>query len=358
MADRPAQNRSLPLLALVVTIVGLLAGVLLGAMGVFSLVRTEEYVLAGLLIAGGLTLAVGTLFLYVISDTLFRTEAHALRLRHVADDFVTIAHHIEPLMRTIATNSQISDGARSIANREIERETLRQAIREEMYGGDLEAAQYLISEIERRFGYKQEAKVLHDELSQVREMTIEEKVNEAISHIHRMMDQSRWIRAGHEIQRLMKLFPQHRRIAALPAEMNRRREARKQELLKEWKVAVDRAEVDRGVAILTELDQYLTPQEGHALQESARHVFKARLLNLAVQFGLAVSENRWRDALQVGLQIRKEFPNSRMAREVSEKTETLRLRAGLLSDANVPEPGPLPTGTPVPGPTSSPGEKK
>ena len=345
MADQPApKNSPLPLLALVVTIVGLLAGVLLCALGIYSLVRSEQYVQAGMLIAGGLMLAVGTLFLYAISDTLFRTEAHALRVRHVVDELITIARHIEPMVQTITTNSQISDAARSIANREIERETLRQAIREEMFGGDLEAAQYLINEMERRFGYKQEAKGLHDELDQVREMSIEEKINEAVSHIHRMMEQYRWTRASHEIQRLMKLFPQHQRINALPAEMTRLREARKQELLKEWKVAVDRAEVDRGVTILTELDQYLTPQEAQALQESARHVFKARLLNLAVQFGLAVSENRWRDALQVGLQIRKEFPNSRMAREVSEKTETLRMRAGLLSETGAP----TPTRPPVP----------
>jgi hypothetical protein len=47
---------------------------------------------------------------------------------------------------------------------------------------------------------------------------------------------------------------------------------------------------------------------------------------------LAVSEQRWRDALEVGLQITDEFPNSRMASEVAEKIDVLRRRAGLVAD--------------------------
>jgi hypothetical protein len=64
-------------------------------------------------------------------------------------------------------------------------------------------------------------------------------------------------------------------------------------------------------------------------------VFKTRLVNLGVQFGLAVSEARWRDALEVGVQIRQEFPNSRMAHEVAAKLETLRMRAGFGVDADL-----------------------
>jgi len=126
-------------------------------------------------------------------------------------------------------------------------------------------------------------------------------------------------------------------VAELPKELNRRREARKQELLARWKQAVDRNEIDEGIVILTELDPYLAGEEARALQESARGVFKARLLNMGVQFGLAVSESRWRDALEIGLQIRREFPNSRMAQEVAERTEVLRVRAGFVADTDIPQ---------------------
>jgi hypothetical protein len=343
VADQSSQNKQLQQLTLAIMILGVLAGVFLAGVGIYAWVRTDAGIQAGLLTAGGILLLVTTWLLYGVADTCFRTESHARRLRHVSDELLAIIRRMEPMAQTIAANSRISDAAKSIVNRDIERETMHRAICEEMYGGDLEVAQYLINEIERRFGDKKEAEKLTRELAQAREMSIGEKINEAVSYIHRMMDQYRWGRASQEIQRLLNLFPEHERIKGLPAELNQRREARKQELLKEWRTAVDRAEVDHGVAILTELDQYLTPQEGQALQDSARHVFKARLLNLAVQFSMAVSENRWRDALTVGLQIRKEFPNSRIAREVSEKTEVLRLRAGLLSEEQAVTPTPHPS---------------
>jgi len=204
-----------------------------------------------------------------------------------------------------------------------------------MYSGDWEAAHYLIEEMERRFGYMQEAKTLRAEVAQVRDMTIEEKIGDVIAHIEKLMLDHRWDRARQESERLLKLFPRHERVMRLPAELSQRREAHKQDLLARWAAAVQRNEIDNGIAILTELDEYLTREEAQMLRDSARHVFKARLLNLGVQFGLAVQEQRWRDALEIGLQLRHEFPNSRMAQEVAEKLDVLRVRAGFVSDAEV-----------------------
>src|SRR5207249_5387721 len=114
-----------------------------------------------------------------------------------------------PHPHTVADNPIITDADKSIPHREHEREALRQAIREEMYSGDWEAAHYLIDQMERRFGYMQEAKTLRAEINQVRDMTIEEKIGEVISHIEHLMNEHRWDRARQEIERLMKLFPRH-----------------------------------------------------------------------------------------------------------------------------------------------------
>jgi len=92
-------------------------------------------------------------------------------------------------------------------------------------------------------------------------------------------------------------------------------------------MSVQRNEVDRGIALLRQLDQYLTPNEAAALEESARGVFRAKLHNLGVQFSLAVTEHNWRDAIDAGKQIIDEFPNTRMAREVNERMHVLTKRA-------------------------------
>jgi len=322
--ETPIRNKSLSLLAFFVTVAAVIVG---GVLVIVGLVPTE---LAGraVLVVGGLLLIVVSLMLHALVKLAVFTEANINRVHHNTVDLHDAARRMEPLLKAIADNSQFSDAARSITFRDKELEALRHALREEMFQGNWDAAMYLIEQMQTRFGYAREAEALRKELAEIREMTIEDKIGEAVSHIEKLIDERQYERARQESERLTKLFPRHERVAALPAELNRRREVRKQELLQLWNQAVQRDEVDRGIQILTELDPFLTKEEAQNLQDSARHVFKARLVTLGVSFGLAVSESRWRDALEVGLSIRQEFPNSRMAQEVGEKLETLRVRAG------------------------------
>lgn len=343
MSDTPIRNRPIRQFSFLVMLCGVAAGAILVIAGTTFLFRSNGEVPGALMFTGGLLLAALVMLMHLANLLLLKTEVNINRIHHDTLDLLDVIRRLEPQIRNIADNTQISDAARSIAHRERERDMLRQAIREEMYSGDWEAAHYLIDSMERRFGYMQEAKTLRAEINQVRDMTIEEKIGEVISHINALMNDRHWDRARQEIERLMKLFPRHDRVMNLPAELTKRRENAKQELLQRWRVAVERDEIDNGIAILTELDSYLTSQEAAQLRESARHVFKARLLNLGVQFSLAVQEQRWRDSLDIGLQIRQEFPNSRMAQEVSEKLDVLRVRAGFVSDAEIVQRRPAPT---------------
>jgi hypothetical protein len=61
-----------------------------------------------------------------------------------------------------------------------------------------------------------------------------------------------------------------------------------------------------------------------ALQEAARDVFRTKLHNLGVQFGIAVTERRWANALDTGQMIIKDFPNSKMSEEIREKLDVLK----------------------------------
>jgi len=102
------------------------------------------------------------------------------------------------------------------------------------------------------------------------------------------------------------------------------KEGRKRILLAAWDDAVQRQEIDRSLEILKELDLYLTPNEGLALQEAARDVFRTKLHNLGVEFSISVTEKRWNNALDVGQQIIESFPNSKMADEIRTKLDVLR----------------------------------
>ena len=78
-----------------------------------------------------------------------------------------------------------------------------------------------------------------------------------------------------------------------------------------------------GLEILKELDLYLTPNEGLALQEAAREVFRTKLHNLGVQFALAVAGKDWAKAIGTGRGIMDEFPNSKMAEEIRDRWDAL-----------------------------------
>jgi hypothetical protein len=334
VSDILIRHQSVRRSSFIVMLVGLIIGLSAVAAGIYLLVEMSD-ARGTFAVVGGLMLAIFPVLVHMLVLLVIKAESNINRVHHDLLDLLDVAGRFSPLVRSIAENSAYSDAARSIAHREHEREALRQAIRDEMYGGDWEAAFYLIDQMEKRFGYQQEAKTLRAEIAQAREMTIEEKINEAVTHIEKMMDGFEWDRARQESERLMKLFPRHERVQKLPTELARRREARKQALLLKWSTAVERSEIDEGITVLTELDQYLSPEEAQGLRDSARHVFKARLLNLGVRFSLAASEARWRDALEIGLQLRQEFPNSRMAQEVAEKIDILRVRAGFGKDAEV-----------------------
>ena len=102
-----------------------------------------------------------------------------------------------------------------------------------------------------------------------------------------------------------------------------KKQERKKILLEAWDEAVKRQATDRSLELLRELDLYLTPNEGLALQEAARDVFRTKLHNLGVQFSLAVSEKQWDQAVQTGQEIMRYFPNSKMAEEIREKWDVL-----------------------------------
>ena len=93
----------------------------------------------------------------------------------------------------------------------------------------------------------------------------------------------------------------------LPGLLEDRRLEHKKYLLQQWDQAVNRNQIDQGIEILRELDQYLTANEVAALEESARGVFRAKLHNLGVRFSLLVAEKQWTGALDVGEEIGRDI---------------------------------------------------
>jgi outer membrane protein assembly factor BamD (BamD/ComL family) len=287
------------------------------------------------MIAAGFFVLVVVLLATTMMPLLLKLESTVARqLTEIRDLHETVARQIEHLA-TIAENTRISDAAKSLAHRQQEVEALRTAILDEIRSERWDSALYLIDEMERRFGFKQETDRIREELDDARNAAIQDKLDEAITLLERHFQVHAWDMAQEEIDRLVHALPNEVRVIGLQERMRALKEQHKRDLKVAWADAVRRSDTDHAIDVLKELDQYLSAAEAQELQASARDVFKEKLLQLGVQFRFAVKDKRWQDALSIGLELIREFPNARMASEVREALDTLRDRARVASDAEV-----------------------
>ena len=296
------------------------------------------------MVAAGLFVIVLMVMLMTFAPLLLKVESTVSRqLNELRDIQEVLAKQLVQL-DAVVENTRISDAAKSLARRDQELEALRAAIRADFRNERWEAALSLIDEMERRFGYKDEADRIREELDDARSDRIQGKLTEAIEMIESHFDSYEWSRAQAEIDRLTRMFPDEPRVKRLPERMGILREQHKALLRRSWDDAVRRNDTDHAIEILRELDQYMTSEEAQALQNSARNVFKEKLLQLGVQFRFAVNERRWSDALATGLELVRDFPNARMAHEVREALDTLRERARQKAETEPTEVGAPPSG--------------
>ena len=317
---RFSQHRWLHNLACAIGIVGGCVVMLLG------LIDVEVSSSGWLIVVGGFAVLI-TAMLLALVPLLMSMESALTRqtneLRELKQGLAAQTGRLE----LIAENTAISDAAKSFTHRERELEAMRAVVREGIRSQRWETVLSLIGQMETRFGYQEEAAEMRRELDHARGDAIRAKLTEAIEMVEGLFKSHEWDRAQIEIDRLSNALPGNARIKALIERMKTLREEHKQELRAAWEEAIRRSDTDQAIDVLKELDQYLTPAEAHTLQSSARHVFKEKLLQLGVQFRFAVTEKRWSDALSVGLELVRDFPNARMANEVRTALDTLRERA-------------------------------
>jgi len=231
------------------------------------------------------------------------------------------------VLNQVNQSARLSETTKAIAFRENDAQTLREAVFDKLQQKDFDTAYEIIDEITHRLGYKKLAGQLRVQADKYRDSTDTERMVQSIANIEKLLEERQWSWASAQIERLINEYPTNEKALAMRQRLADRKEDRKKVLLNSWDDAVKRQATDRSLDILRELDQYLTPNEALALQEAARDVFRTKLHNLGVQFSLAISGKQWPKALETGVEIIRDFPNSRMAEEIREKIEVLKTHA-------------------------------
>ena len=257
--------------------------------------------------------------LFTLTD---RLKENNEKLEKVSDTL----ERVSDLLSQINRNTRLSETAKAIAFREADRQSLREAVFDKLHQQDFETTYAIIDEIASRPEYAELVKQLRAQADRYRDATDQERINQFIAHIEKLIVEYQWTKASTQIERLIQSHPDSEKVKALRQKFVDKKEERKKILLTAWDEAIKRQAVDRSLEILRDLDQYLTPNEALALQEGARDVFRTKLHNLGVQFSLAVSGKQWDTALKTGEQIIKDFPNSKMAEEIRERIGVLRQR--------------------------------
>jgi len=232
--------------------------------------------------------------------------------------------NIRASLTQISQSTRISESVKAIAFRDDDRQSLREAVFDKLKQKDFEGAYEIIDEIANHSEYRDMGQELRQQVNQYRDSTEEERIDQAIAHIETLFKSCHWAKASVQVEALIRAHPHSEKVRAMRQLLHDRKEERKRILLAAWDDAVQRQETDRSLKILRELDMYLTPNEGLALQEAAKDVFKTKLHNLGVQFAMAVSEKQWANALDIGQQIMSDFPNSRMCVEIQQRLDVLK----------------------------------
>ncbi len=257
----------------------------------------------------------------------WKCSAEAERATHVKNIDHRIGHVAE-LLGTISQQMLLSDRAKSVAYRGKDRQALRDAIREEMNAKDWDAALVLANDMEREFGYVQEAGALRAEINNNRTEVVRKQVDEAMAGVDAFVITEQWTPAAREAERVMQLFPNDARVAQLPALIEQRRQALKRQLRESMEAAASRHDFDGALELLRRLDPYLTPAEAGSLQETVRGLLKDRINSYKDQIIKAVHDGNGPEVVRLGEIVKTEHPNSRLALELPDLIEAMRQRAG------------------------------
>ncbi len=243
------------------------------------------------------------------------------------EDVSEIAKKNRDILGRVERMMRLSNTAREIVFQDAERMELAEAVLAKIQQRDFDGTEKIIKLIAAQPQYGDLADQLLRRLEAFRNGTEEEQINQIVAHIQELCDGYNWGQASARIVKLLKDFPDSIKAKSALEDFHRKKDMRKRGLIGAWDAAVRDGDTDRSLEILKELDLYLTPSEGLALQESASSVFKTKLHNLGVEFSVAVTEQNWGKALEAGEQITANFPNSRMAQEIRGKIGILRQRA-------------------------------
>lgn len=234
---------------------------------------------------------------------------------------------VRDVLEEILKTGMLSDTAKRILFREREMELLRQTIEEDIEQGDFNAGLVLCRDLDRLFGYTEEAEQLRHRVLLARNSQLAAKIEEEVEHVFNLLGEGRLGHAEDAAERLQRMYPDSPALHGLEARLRGSRQQMKRDLKANFLTAAERGETQLAMEKLRELDHFLGPDEVADVHAAAAGIIAQHRAALSVRFKMAVSDHCWAEAVEAGTQIIADFPNDRMAVEVRDMLDHLRARA-------------------------------
>lgn len=230
-------------------------------------------------------------------------------------------------LQIISDRMLLSDTAKRIAYRQEDVNALREAIRDDITRKDFDAALVLVQEMSSTFGYREEAEEFREQIMSARSSEIDARITILLQRLDKIIEAHDFPQALSDALKIKRIYPDNPRVEKLDQYVREAQESYKHQIERDFLAAAQKDDVDGAIALLKELDAYLTEREAEPFREVARGVIGKKRDNLGVQFKMAVHDKEWLKSIRVGEQIIRDFPNTRMAEEVRERIDLLRERA-------------------------------
>ncbi len=227
----------------------------------------------------------------------------------------------------ITNRLMISETAKKVAYRVEDIRLLRETIEQDIARKEFDAALVLVKILADTYGRIEESEAYRERIEAARHEQLENRVGHEVARLDEMLNRNDFPRASRHASRIKRLFPTIDSVQEIDQLVRDAKDQHKHDLERQFLDAARNEDVAGAMALLKELDRYLSPLEAKQFEEVARGVIGKQRDNLGVQFKLAVHDKEWLSAVRVGEQIVREFPNTRMADEVRGMLDLLRERA-------------------------------
>lgn len=221
----------------------------------------------------------------------------------------------------------LSEPVRRVLYGDREREAIRGVFEGHLRTGEFDAAERFCAALETDLARADLASAFREEIEAIRSHAAHVELREVLSQFDRHLADRNWGAAFAEAARIRQRFPDTELIRDLEHRALAARDQHKQELRERFHQLAEADRVDEAIAVLRELDRYLTREEGEAMAPAAHQVVQRHRERLGAAFRQAVQEHRWADASRVGDTIIREHPSTKMADEVRSMIDLIRTRA-------------------------------